>query len=65
MTCAYFNGIALSLTERCVEDGPEPKLVEQGPDDEDRPPGRGVEEVGVFGLAGVGSVPAEEPLELG
>ena len=56
---------ALSLTERCVEDGPEPKLVEQGPDGEDRPPGGGVEEVGVFDLGGVRSVPAEEPLELG
>jgi len=56
---------ALGLTERRVEDGPQPELVEQGPDGEDRPPGGGVEDVGVFGLAGVRSVPAEEPLELG
>ena len=56
---------ALSLTERRVEDGPQPELVEQGPHDEDRPPGGGVEDVGVFGLGGVRSVPAEEPLELG
>src|SRR5271157_2115208 len=55
----------LGLTERRVEDGPQPELVEQGPDDEDRPPGRGVEDVGVFDLGGVRAVPAEEPLELG
>ena len=36
-----------------------------GPDGEDRPPGGGVEDVGVFGLTGVGLVPAKEPLEFG
>ena len=55
----------LGLTERRVEDGPQPELVEQGADGEDRPPGGGVEDVGVFGLTGVGSVPAKEPLEFG
>jgi hypothetical protein len=40
-------------------------LVEQGPDGEDRPPGGGVEDVGVFDLGDVRSVAAEEPLELG
>ena len=56
---------ALGLTERRVEDGPQPELVEPGPDGEDRPPGGSVEDVGVFGLTGVGSVPAKEPLEFG
>ena len=55
----------LGLTERRVEDGPQPELVEQGADGEDRPPGGGVEDVGVFGLTGVGSIPAKEPLEFG
>ena len=55
----------LGLTERRVGDGPQPELVEQGPDGEDRSPGGGVEDVGVFGLGGVRSIPAEESLELG
>ena len=33
------------LTELRVEDGPEPELVEQGADGQDRPPGRGIEDV--------------------
>jgi hypothetical protein len=37
-------------------------LVEQSADGEDRPPGGGVEEVGVFGVRWLS---AEEPLELG
>src|SRR4029077_12840053 len=45
-----------------VEDGPQPKLVEQSADGEDRPPGGGVEELGVLGVRWF---PAEEPLELG
>ncbi len=56
---------ALGLAQSLVEDGPEPKLIEQGPDDKHRPPGRGVEDVGVFGLGEVWAVLAEQPLELG
>ncbi len=56
---------ALGLAQSRIEDGPEPELIEQGPDDEDRPPGGGVEDIGVFGLGAVRAVPAEQPLELG
>ena len=63
--CAIGERHALGLTERRVEDGPQPELVEQGPDGEDRPPGGGVEDVGVFGLGGARSVAAEESLEFG
>ena len=42
---------SFGLAQCRVEDGPQPKLVEQSADGEDRPPGGGVEEVGVFGVA--------------
>src|SRR5262249_39214201 len=48
--------------EFLIEDGPEAELVEQGPHDEDRPPGRGFAELGVRGIR---SLAGEEPLELG
>ena len=56
---------ALGLAQSCIEDSPEPELIEQGPDDQERPPGGGVEDVGVIGLGAVRAVPAEQPLELG
>ena len=42
---------AFGLPEVLVEDGPEAELVEQGPDDEDRPPVRGFAELGVGGIS--------------
>ena len=42
-----------------------PSWSNRAQDGEDRPPGGGVEDVGVFGLTGVGSVPAKKPLEFG
>ena len=49
---------------RClVEDGPEAQLVEQGADDEDRPPVRGIAELGILGIES--SLAGEEPPELG
>src|SRR5262245_29869947 len=48
--------------EFLIEDGPEAELVEQGPNDEDRPPGRGFAELGVVGIR---SRAGEEPSELG
>ena len=36
---------ALGLAQRRVEDGPEPELVEQGADSQDRPPGGGIEDI--------------------
>ena len=56
---------ALSLTEHRVEDGPQPELVEQCPDGEDRSPGGGVVNDAVFDLGGVRWVPAKASLELG
>ena len=56
---------ALGLAQSRIEDGPEPELIEQGSDDEDWPPGGGVEDIRVFGLGTVRAVPAEQPLELG
>ena len=45
---------------------PEAELVEQGADDEDRPPGRGIDDLGFGRIAGLAAgVPGEEPLELG
>ena len=37
---------AFGLPEVLVEDGPEAQLIEQGPDDEDRPPGPGHRRIG-------------------
>ncbi len=57
---------ALGVPEMLVEDRPEAQLVEQGPDDEDRPPGGGVNHSGVGGIVGVAlGVAVEEPAELG
>ena len=54
---------AFGLPEVLVEDGPEAQLIEQGPDDEDRPPGRGFAELGVGGISR--RLAGEEPSELG
>ena len=35
--------------ELLIEDGPEAELLEQGPDDEDGPPGGGIDDIGVEG----------------
>jgi hypothetical protein len=57
---------ALGVAEVLVEDRPEAELVEQGPDDEDRPPSGGIDHVEVGGIAGVcHGVAIEEPSELG
>ena len=53
---------AFGLPEVLIEDAPEAQLIEQGPHDEDRPPGRGFAEVGVGGIM---SLAGEEPSELG
>ena len=49
---AVGEGDALGLPEVLVEDRPEAELVEQGPDDEDRPPGGGIDDLGVGGIGG-------------
>jgi hypothetical protein len=57
---------AFGPPEFLVENGPEAELVEQGADDEDRAPGRGVADLGIGGIGVlVGGVPGEEPPELG
>jgi hypothetical protein len=49
-----------------VEDFPQAQLFKQGANDEDRPPGRGVEELGVGRIGGfVAGIAAEECSELG
>ena len=53
---------AFGPPEVLVEDAPEAQLIEQGPNDEDRPPVRGFAELGVHGIM---SLAAEEPSELG
>src|SRR4051794_9160135 len=53
---------ALGPPEVSVEDVPEAQLIEQGPNDEDRPPVRGFAELGVGGIR---SLAGEEPSELG
>jgi hypothetical protein len=63
---AVGEGDALGVAEVLVEDRPEAQLIEQGPDDEDRPPGGGVDHLGVGGIAGLTiGVAVEEPPELG
>ena len=44
---AVGEGDAFGLSEVLVEDRPEAQLVEQGPDDQDRPPGGGIDRRGV------------------
>ena len=57
---------AFGLPEVLVEDVPEARLVEQGADDEDRPPGRGIDDLGIGGIGGLGAgLAGEEPPELG
>ena len=57
---------AFGVPEVLVEDRPEAQLVEQGPDDEDRPPGGGIDDLGYGRIAGVAAgVAGEEPPELG
>ena len=57
---------AFGLARAGVEDGPKAQLIEQSPDDKDRSPGRGIDDVGHSRLAGIDArVPREEPLELG
>ncbi len=53
---------AFGLSEVVIEDAPEAPLIEQGPHDQDRPPGRGFAELGVGGIM---SLAGEEPSELG
>jgi hypothetical protein len=48
-----------------VEDGPKAELVEQGPDDEDRPPGRGIDDLGIGGRGVFGPAAGKESLEFG
>jgi hypothetical protein len=53
-------------SEMLVEDVPEAQLLEQGPDDEDRPPVRGIGEMGFGRRAGPDDVVAgKEPPKLG
>ena len=47
---AVGEGDAFGLPEVSVEDAPESQLIEQGPNDEDRPPVRGFAELGVRGI---------------
>ena len=59
---AVGEGDAFGLPEVSVEDAPESQLIEQGPNDEDRPPVRGFAELGVRGIT---ILAGEEPSELG
>ena len=59
---AVGEGDAFGLPEVSVEDAPESQLIEQGPNDEDRPPVRGFAELGVRGIT---IRAGEEPSELG
>jgi len=57
---------AFGPAQMLVEDVPEAQLIEQGADDEDRPPVRGVADLGFPGIAGIdGVVPGEKLAELG
>ena len=57
---------AFGPAEGGVEEGPQAHLVEQGVDRENRPPGRGLEDLGLpRGLGLVAEVSAEQSLELG
>ena len=63
---AVGEGDALGLAEVLVEDRPEAELVEQGADDEDRPPGGGLTDVECRRIAGLFvGVADEEASELG
>jgi hypothetical protein len=53
---------AFGLPEVLIEDAPEAQLIEQGPNDEDRSPGRSFAELGIGGIM---SLAGEEPSELG
>src|SRR3954449_3548314 len=53
---------AFGPPEVLIEDAPKAQLIEQGPHDKDRPPGRGFAELGVGGIR---SLAGEEPPELG
>src|SRR5262249_10268760 len=59
------EGDALGLAEVLVEDVPEVELVEQGPNDEDRPPGGSIPDLGDGRIAGVAvGLAGEEAAEL-
>src|SRR6516165_952721 len=45
---------AFGLAESLIEDCPQSQLIEQGTNSQDRPPCRGIEDVGVFVLGGSG-----------
>jgi hypothetical protein len=60
------EGDAFGSAEVLVEDRPEPQLVEQGTDDEDRPPGGCIDHLRFSGIAGVpAGIASEEAPELG
>jgi hypothetical protein len=57
---------AFGPPEVLVKDVPESRLVERGTDDEDRPPVRGIADLGFRGIVGFdGAGAGEEPAELG
>src|SRR5262249_13909120 len=57
---------AFGASEVMVEDLPEPELSEQGSDGEDRPPGRGIDDLRIEGVVDfVRAVAPEESLEFG
>ena len=63
---AVGEGDAFGASEVLVEDVPETELLEEGADDEDRSPVRGVEDLGLCRDAGFeGWLAGEEPLEFG
>jgi hypothetical protein len=60
------EGNAFGFAELAVEDRPEAQLIEQGFDDKDRSPGRGIDDVGDGRIAGLtAGVSPEQPSELG
>src|SRR5262249_45296742 len=60
------EGDAFGAAQMGIQDGPEAQVIEEGADGQDRSPGRGVEDVKILGLRGLGSgFLAEQPLELG
>ena len=56
---------AFGPPEVLVEDVPEAQLIEQGADDEDRPPVGGIAELGLGGIASFDRLAGEETPELG
>src|SRR5262249_55473543 len=62
---AVSKGDAFGSPEVLVEDGPKAELLEQSPDDKDRPPVGGIDDLGHTRFAGINRLAREQPLEFG